>query len=274
MASGAHVFDVVVEGADAAAFVAAIECARIGLRVAVIPGSVPDPFVPRSFSNHGGIIAGLCDEFSVAYTVHDVPVQELVIAGVPANPFSASVRDAVGWRGAWRIYADRLLPLLSIGNDENFGEVASKRLGKRVVAKFVAPWVRAQLGVSDLNIAMVDIAPGLSQAMSRVGSLTAGVLELVADDPRWAQSISVMGGTEALLAALRERMEYFAVQTPSEKVISKITSTVTIDSARASDEAPTWERAIVRARELATEARAFVLSDPGKPPVGPIDLAR
>ena len=274
MAAGAHVFDVVVEGADAATFVAAIECARIGLRVAVIPGAIPEPFVPQSFSNHGGTIAGLCDEFSVPYSVHEVPVQELVIAGVPANPFSTAVRATLGWRGAWRIYADRLLPLLAIGNEEHFRRVVTKRLGSRAATKLVAPWIKAQFGITDLNVAMVEIAPGLSQAMSRVGSLTAGVLELVADDPGWAQTISISGGTEVLLEALRERMDYFAVQAPSQKAAAKITSTFTIDSAHASPEAPTWERAIVRARELAAAARATVLSDPEKPPVGPIDLAR
>lgn len=274
MAVGAHVFDVVVEGADAATFVAAIDCARIGLRVAVIPGPVPEPFVPEHFSNHGGIIADLCDELAVRYTVSDVPVSELVIAGVPANPFSPAVRAAVGWPGAWRIYADRLMPLLAIGNEENFGALVTKRLGKRVVGKLVAPWLRRELGIESLDIPAVEVAPGLSQATSRVGSLTAGVLELVADDPRWAQELTVDSGTQVLLERLRERMAYFAVQFPSEKVIPKLTSTVTITSAHASPEAPSWERAILRARESAAQARAVVLSDPDKPPVGPIDLAR
>lgn len=274
MAVGAHVFDVVVEGADAAAFVAAIDCARIGLRVAVIPGPVPEPFMPERFSNHGGIIAALCDELAVRYTVRDVPVSELVIAGIPANPFSPTVRAAVGWSGAWRLYADRLMPLLAIGNEENFGVLVTKRLGRRVVQKLVAPWLRRELGVESLDIPVGEVAPGLSQATSRVGSLTAGVLELVADDPRWAQEITIDTGTQALLERLRERMAYFAVQFPGEKLIPKLSSTVTITSAHASPEAPAWERAIARARESAAQARTLVLSDPDKPPVGPIDLAR
>ena len=274
MASGVRAFDVVVEGSDAAAFVAALACARIGLRVANVVTDATPIFEPENFSNHGGIIAELCDQLGVGYSITDVPSDELAIVGIPANPFSRSVRTALGWSGAWRVYADRLLPLLSIGNEEDFGRLVTKRLGRRASSALVGPALIREFGVSSMNLPIVEVAPGLSQAMSRVGSLTSGVLELIASDSGWAQRITIDGGTQALMQTLRDRMDYFAVQVLSQKEATKVTATVRLDDVAASEASPSWERAIVRAQERAEAARIEVLRDPSKPPVGPIDLAR
>ena len=273
MAADADVFDVVVDGRDVAAVLAARECARLGFRVALIDDPESWMFTPEVFSHHDGVIAELCAEFGVACEVVDQKSEGLNVAGVPGNPFNPIVRERAGWSGAWRAYVDRIRPLLQIGTEASFEKLVTRRLGSKVRDAIVAPELNRLYGLDSADVAVSEVAPGLNAAMSRVGSLTAGVLELIADEPRWGQEVVVTGGTAQLIKALDDAAEYFAVQRITRERSERISATVWMLDVATTPEHPAWSRAITRAREAAQAARVTLLSDPKNPPVGPIDLA-
>ena len=273
MASDVDVFDVVVDGRDVASVVAAHECARLGFRVALIDDPDSWMYVPDRFTHSDGSIAELCQEFGVAFDVVDQSPDALNVAGVPGNPFSPSVRAAAGWSGAWRAYVDRIRPLLQIGTEENFGVLVTRRLGARVRDAVVVPELARLYGIDSADVAVGEVASGLNAAMSRVGSLTAGVLELIADQPRWAQEVEISGGTSSLITAVDAAAEYFAVQRITRERSESVTARVWMLDVATTTAQPSWQRAIARARAAAHDARVTLLSDPENPPVGPIDLA-
>ena len=131
--------------------------------------------------------------------------------------------------------------------------------------------------------------------MTRGGSLSNGVLELLAEDPRVAQRVVVPGGTEAITAAATSKLEYFAatvtrVADPTKKLASgyKKAGVVLadfgdvelpegIDTERVaevgiSSENPGLERAIPASQHAALSMRRVLLSDPEKPPVGTLSF--
>jgi hypothetical protein len=273
VAVAADVFDVVVDGRDAAAVLAARECARLGFRVALIDDPESWIFTPEVFVDFDDTMAELCSEFSVPYVVADALTETLNVAGIPGNPFNALVRERTGWSGAWRAYVDRIRPLLQIGTEDNLHRLVTKRVGAKVRDEVVVPELTRLYGIESADVSVNEVAHGLSEAMSRVGSLTGGVLELTAQEPRWTKYLRVTGGTHKLMTALDEAAEYFAVQRISRERSEQVTATVWLLDVATSAEHPSWQRAIVRARAEALRATSVLLSDPENPPVGPIDLA-
>ena len=273
MAARANRFDVAVDGDDVPAMLAALDIARYGFRVALIESVVPRA-LPENLTNEAGVIAALCDELNVSYAIADVPTDEWAIVGIPGNPFSPHVVETLGWRGAWRVYADRVMPVLAIGNEDNLNRLVTKRIGKAAADTLVLPALRAQHGAENLDVRVDDVAHGLSQAVSRVGSLTAGVLELIAADAGWVQRVNIDGGAQALVDALRTKLEFFAVHIVPDSEADRIEAMIWLEGVSSSTELYSWSRLIPRVRERAAAARAQLLSDPEKPPVGPIDLER
>jgi hypothetical protein len=216
-------FDVLVVGGDAAALVAALDCARIGLRVAVFatPASAHSPSI---FSHRGGIVASLLAELEIEHVVHasrsgagddsgaTTDVMHSSIVGIPANPFALQVRQTLGWRGVWRVYSDRVMPLLTIGTEANLAKIVRRRLGKRAVTRLVDPALQELYGRTAAEVSVAAVVPGLNQAMTRAGSLTTGIIELIVGDPRLAQTVEVAGGTEHIETVLRARLEFFSAR--------------------------------------------------------------
>lgn len=293
--SAAPACDVLVIAADVAGLLAAIDCARIGLRVDV--RLTPDPSSATVFTNRDGVIAAACEELSVPYEL-SAPVEgEYVLAGIPGNPFSTYVRSRGGWGGAWRVYLDRVKPVLTIGNETNFGRLVRQRLGDRMAELLVQPAI-TELYQREIDDLLVDqIAPGLAQAMTRGGSLTTGVLEMVAADPRVAQTITPVGGVDALREAALTSLRYWGA-TVSETTGSKLEKGLgaLVASANAvlcdprlvelpakvaagrvafvgiTREYPGLESAIPASRDAAAGIRRVLLSDPENPPIGPVEF--
>lgn len=293
--SPAPACDVLVVASDAAGLLAAIDCARIGLRVDV--QLVEDSSAATVFTHRDGIIAAVCNELNVAYELSAPADGEYVIAGVPGNPFSQYVRDRVGWSGAWRVYRDRIKPVLTIGNETNFGRLVRQRLGDNMAVRLVQPAITALYarGIDELEVDQV--APGLAQAMTRGGSLTTGVLELVAADVRSAQTIAPEGGVHALREAALASLNYWGA-TITETTSAKLEKSIGKLAARASsilcdprlvalpaktdaqrvafvgitEETPGLESAIPASRTAASGIRRLLLSDPENPPIGPVDF--
>lgn len=216
-------YDLLVVGSDAAALVAALDCARIGLRVVVLatPSAGHRPAV---FSHRAGIVASLLTELDIPFSVrervtakgHESSATEAAdtgsIMGIPANPFALNVRELLGWRGAWRVYLDRLIPLLTIGTETKLGHIVRRRLGKRAERLLVDPVLQLLYGLSAGEIPVATVVPGLNQAMTRAGSLTTGIIDLIVADPRFGQVVEVAGGVGTIEATLRERLAFFSAR--------------------------------------------------------------
>lgn len=262
-------FDIVVRGNGIAALVAALDCARIGLRTVVISS---DDWVEtrENVSARSGVAAALCAEFGVPFDVVRPQHGEQSILGIPGSPFSRSVRKTLGWRGAWRIYLDRVRPLLAIGEERNLARLVISRIGASALEAFVRPFTRSVLGSDPENIDIIDCVPELLPAMSRVGSLTLGVLELAAADDSFANLIRPEGGLAALESAVMRRANHFAITVRTAER-TDISAHTTLDlSAPGFSQA--LDRAVPIARDRAQDARHSVLSDVRYRPIGPVDL--
>lgn len=207
-AAGRHI---VVIGGGIGGLVAARECAAVGMRVTVLEAAdelggairraeidgVTVDAGAESYATRGGHIRTLIDELGLADRVvtpnpagawlvgapgvAPAPLPKGGILGIPANPFADDVRRVIGWGGAWRAYVDRLRPPLTIGQERSLGRLVEKRMGKKVRDLLVAP-VTAGVYSSDPDDVDTEIAaPGLNEALTRAGSLSGGVGQLLAD---------------------------------------------------------------------------------------------
>jgi hypothetical protein len=205
------------------------------------------------------------------------------------------VRNAVGWGGAWRVYLDRIKPVLTIGAEQDLAKLVRTRMGEAALQKLVNPVLLERYGLPAEELAVDAVAPGLSQAITRGGSLSNGVAELLAEDPRVSQRVVVPGGLDEIIQAAIAKLEYFSatvtkVSDPTKKLASgwkkagvvladfgEVELPEGIDAERVaevglSSDYPGLERAIPASQHAALGMRRLLLSDPEKPPVGTISF--
>jgi oxygen-dependent protoporphyrinogen oxidase len=287
--------DVLAIGSDLAVFAAALDCARIGLKVDVWIPKEDENQGPANFSHRGGIVAELLDELSVNYNIVTPEPGEAEICGIPANPFSQRVRKTLGWSGAWRVYLDRIKPVLTIGTEQNVAKLVRTRMGEAALDKLVNPVALERYGLPAEELTVDSVIPGLSQAMTRGGSLSNGIVELIAIDPRCVERVVVPGGPAAITQAAVAKLEYFAatvtrVADPTKKLATAykkagvlladfgdVELPENIDVERVaevgmSSENPGLERAIPASQHAALSMRRVLLSDPEIPPVGTLSF--
>jgi hypothetical protein len=287
--------DVLAIGSDLAVFAAALDCARIGLKVDVWIPKEDENQGPANFSHRGGIVAELLDELGVNYNIVTPEPGEAEICGIPANPFSQRVRKTLGWSGAWRVYLDRIKPVLTIGTEQNVAKLVRTRMGEAALDKLVNPVALERYGLPAEELTVDSVIPGLSQAMTRGGSLSNGIVELIAIDPRCVERVVVPGGLAAITQAAVAKLEYFAatvtrVADPTKKLATaykkagvlladfgEVELPENIDVERVaevgmSSENPGLERAIPASQHAALSMRRVLLSDPEKPPVGTLSF--
>ncbi len=164
--------DVVVVGGGVAGLVAALECAKVGLRVTVLErrdeiggcvgrieldGLTLDSGA-ESFATRGGAVAELLEQLGLADDIEKpnpagawlvwhgrggvtdaAPLPKTGVLGIPANPLGDDVRRIIGWSGATRAYADRLMPIMRIGRAHSLGKLVRTRMGDAVLDRLVTP---------------------------------------------------------------------------------------------------------------------------------------
>ena len=236
--------DVVVVGGGIAGLVAALECARVGLRVTLrerrdelggcvgrieLDGLTLDSGA-ESFATRGGTVAELLERLGLADEIVDpnpagawlampgrngtidaAPLPKTGMLGIPANPLGDDVRRIIGWGGAWRAYLDRLMPILTIGQAHSLGKVVRSRMGAAVLDRLVTP-ISAGVYSADPDDLDIDVvAPGLNQAMTRMGSLSGGVADLVEGRKAGGAVRGIRGGMHRLVDALIAELARFDV---------------------------------------------------------------
>ncbi|MFV0319711.1 MAG: protoporphyrinogen/coproporphyrinogen oxidase, partial [Microbacterium sp.] len=153
--------------------------------------------VVASSSAHAGV-AGLPGGVAA-------PLPEGTVLGIPASPFAPEVQQILGTRGAWRAYADRVKPVLTVGTERSLGVLVRSRLGARVLDRIVAPVTLGVYGVHPDDIDVGIAAPGLNGALTTTGSLLAAVAAQGA--AAGAGPASIRGGMLRLVEALCSRLE-------------------------------------------------------------------
>jgi oxygen-dependent protoporphyrinogen oxidase len=208
LAEHAHASHVVVAGGGISGLVAALECAKVGMRVTVLEASDTFGGVVRSaevggltldvgaesFATRGGVVRALLAELGLEDQVVPpnaagawvagvsgigaAPLPKGGVLGIPDNPWAPDVRRVIGWAGAWRAYVDRLRPPLTIGHQRSLGALVRSRMGSRVLDRLVAPVTSGVYSARPDDIDVDLAAPGLNAALTRTGSLGGAVAEL------------------------------------------------------------------------------------------------
>ncbi|TFC75066.1 FAD-dependent oxidoreductase [Cryobacterium sp. TMS1-20-1] len=288
--------DVLVIGGGVAGLVAARECAQVGLAVTVIEttdavggpvaGHVLDGLTldsgAESFAVRGGTVAsfiedlGLTDQIVApnvagawlhlpalkqADAAMSVPLPKAGVLGIPGSPLADDVRRVIGWKGALRAYADRLMPVLTIGREHSLGDLVKKRMGQRVLDRLVEPVASGVYTTSAVDLEIDVVAPGLNRALTTAGSLSGAVSALRAGAPAGSNVGGLLGGMASLPAAI-----VAALQRHDVAILTGTTATALARSG--TDDAPTWSVTVTRQADAAP-------TDPAAPaePAGQADSA-
>lgn len=222
---------VVIIGGGISGLVAALDCARVGIRVSVIEageslgGSVSRSEVAglaidtgaESYATRGGSVRTLVEGLGLGESIvtpepagawlrrgdgQSFPMPSTGILGIPSNPLAADVRAIIGWSGAIRAYADRIKPVLTVGREKNLGALVESRMGERVLNELVAPVTRGVYSSDPENLDVDLAAPGLNAALTTTGSLSGAVGSLRGSAKPGSRVESLRGGMYTLVLAL------------------------------------------------------------------------
>ncbi|GAA3638996.1 protoporphyrinogen oxidase [Microbacterium awajiense] len=253
LAAQAHATHVVVVGAGIAGLVAARECAKVGLRVTVLEaqerlggivetadvGGGPVDLGVTCWSGRTGAVDALVGELDLSDDViaprdggqwiaglpggAAAPMPADSIAGIPSNPWAEDVRRIVGTRGAWRAYVDRLRPPLTIGQERSLGRLVTHRMGRRVRDLIVAPPSVSGFGVDPDDIDVEAVAPGLSAAFTRGGTLSGAVGQLAAHERPGLRSLR--GGMTQIVDRIGAHLAQLGADVRTGTPVTSLTAT-------------------------------------------------
>ena len=238
LAAHAHETHVVVVGAGIGGLVAALACAKVGIRVTVLEASdrlggavctvdlagLRVDVGAEGYATRGGAVRSLVDELDLTDAVAPTapraewisglpsgaaPVPEATVRGIPENPWEESIRRVIGRRGTWRAYLDRLRPPLTIGQERSLGRLVRTRMGEVVLDRLVAPLSLGGFSIHPDDVDVELVAPGLNAALTRTGSLAGAVMQLRADrgsKPAGDGLEGIDGGMSRIVDALHDRL--------------------------------------------------------------------
>ncbi len=233
LADHAHDTRIVVVGGGIAGLVAALECAKVGLRVTLLESAshlggtvraaeldgVTVDVGADGYATAGGHVRGLIEELGLTHAVRretgkgtsiagpwfgTAPLPAGSVLGIPANVWDPDVRRIIGWRGVWRAYLDRLRPPLTIGQQRNLDTLVRGRMGDLVADRLVAPLTLGGHGLRPSEVDAEIAAPGIGTALTRTGSLSGAAADLAADPAPGYETLE--GGMSRLVAALGARL--------------------------------------------------------------------
>ncbi|WP_255579507.1 NAD(P)/FAD-dependent oxidoreductase [Cryobacterium sp. PAMC25264] len=162
-----------------------------------------------------------------------VPLPKAGVLGIPGSPLADDVRRAIGWSGALRAYADRLMPVLKIGREHSLGELVQKRMGSKVLDRLVNPVAGGVYATNAVDLEVDVVAPGLNRTLTTAGSLSGAVTAMRIAAPAGSAVRGLRGGMHRLVDTLVEDLERFDVEIRTGAVVVSFrpvdTSTVAED---------------------------------------------
>lgn len=244
------VFDALVTGRSLPALLAALDLAEVGLRVAVAGGPldlplgperdvegtlaeflerIAAPIDPQADAEHRGessaahAAAAPRGVAPIAPWLLDragrwAPQSSPAMLGIPAVPLAQENLRLLGGGGATRAYVDRIKPLLTIGKTRMLGELVRRRLGRAALERLVDPLVRERYGVGPADVEAAVATPGLNEALSRAGSLTAAVLACSERHESRETEVEPEGGWAACFEIIATRLVHYGVEMLNEPV--------------------------------------------------------
>ncbi|TFC79216.1 protoporphyrinogen oxidase [Cryobacterium cheniae] len=291
--------DVIVIGGGVAGLIAARACARVGLSVTVLEATgVPGGALgshevagltldsgAESFAVRRGAVAEFIADLGLSDAVVapnpagawlqlpddrvpngsvSVPLPKAGVLGIPGSPLADDVRRVIGWSGAWRAYADRLMPVLTIGREHSLGELVRRRMGRRVLERLVEPVTAGVYSASADDLEIDVVAPGLNSALTVTGSLSGAVLSLRSGAPAGSNVAGLRGGMSRLVDALVADLDHFGAQIVTDAPVTALQRSGT-------DDAPAWT--VTRTpdaptTEAALDARFVIIATPGAQALG------
>ncbi|MGC5171855.1 protoporphyrinogen oxidase [Microbacterium sp. DT81.1] len=255
LAAHARETRVVVIGAGIAGLVAAYECAKVGIRVAVFEqsglvggsvrtadvGGIPLDVGAESYATRGGHVRALVEELGLGGSIvaptpggawvvglpaspGAAPLPKGGVLGIPDNPFADDVRRVIGWRGAWRAYLDRVRPPLTIGHERSLGRLVRTRMGTAVLERLVAPVTTGVYSSHPDDIDVDVAAPGLNAALTRAGSLSGAVAVLRGERTTapGAAIEGIDGGVYRLVEALLARLDELGAEVHTGATVESV----------------------------------------------------
>ncbi|NYF15268.1 oxygen-dependent protoporphyrinogen oxidase [Microbacterium sp. AK009] len=245
---------VIVVGGGVAGLVAALECAKVGMRVTVLErdtrvggvirreevGGVAVDLAADGFSTRGGVVAAVLDQVGlgdavirpehggrfIAGATGVAPLPAETVFGIPANAWAEDVRRHIGWSGAWRAYLDRLRPPLTIGQEQSLGRLVRTRMGDRVRDRLVAPLSVGGYAVDPDDVLVDEVAPGLNAALTRTGSLAGAVAAVRAERDGGEDGLAgLSGGMARIIDGLVARLFDFGVEIRTQVPVTGIRRT-------------------------------------------------
>ncbi|UOQ57269.1 hypothetical protein MUN78_00010 [Leucobacter allii] len=242
--------DVYVIGDGLVELAAALELAEVGLRVRIAPsaeratGDRPPQWDPDGEPDAEGALAGLMNHAAAPLAASGpehagarpvsvapepvrlrgtrggwAPQPEPAALGVPAVPLSERTIAILGNAGATRAYLDRVKPVLTVGKTHRFGDLVRSRMGRAALERLAQPLVRERFGVPAAEVDVAIAAPGLNEALTRVGSLSGAVLSLSERIVARETRVRPAGGWAELEAVLRERLALYGAEFAEHPVI-------------------------------------------------------
>lgn len=228
---------VVVIGGGMAGLVAALDCARVGIRVTVLEasdrvggalrseeiGGISVEVGAESYATRGGSVRVLAESIGLGDRIVApnpegawvaassgvfAPLPKAGILGIPSNPLADDVRAVIGWGGALRAYLDRLMPVLAVGRVHDLGALVTRRMGRAVRDNLVAP---VTMGVYSSDPEALDVAfaaPGLNKALTTAGSLSGAVATMRAASRAGSNVEGIVGGMSALVDGIVHELEH------------------------------------------------------------------
>ncbi len=241
--------DAIVTGQSLPALQSALDLAEVGLKVAVLSPEKSDSFEPSAERDPEGSIAEFITR--IAETIEqadrqpasnqdvgqpvrrEFPIPPLLykqgkwlkqsspeVLGVPAVPLASENIALLGSAGSFRAYLDRIIPLLTVGKTQFFGELVRKRMGAKLREELVDPQTFERFGVMADEVEVAIAAPGLNEALSRSGALSSAVLAYSDRNVARETRVSPAQGAVDFRRAVIKRLELYGVEVYESHLVS------------------------------------------------------